>query len=125
MKHAEQILIYAAGWLLFVVAQAQNSLLSSANSLTGWAGFKFWFRVQWVNLTTRAFFSAILYGFLIDQVSKRLQAVGFVLTGAAVAGCAGYAANALLYQAFGLLAKAIPGLRVEIHDLAPTQEPKP
>lgn len=120
-----KIAIFAAGWLLFVLAQAQNSILSSSNGLSGWAGFRKWLNLQGVNLVTRAFFSAILYGFLIDQVSKRLQAVGFVITGTAVAGCAGYAANAVLYQAFGLLAKAIPGLRVEVHDLAPPGAPKP
>ena len=121
-----KILVFAAGWLLFVVAQAQNSILSTTNSLTGWAGFRYWLKIQWVNIATRAFFSALFYGFLIEQVAEKLQAVGFGITGTAVAGVAGYAANALLYQAFGLLAKAIPGLRVEVHDLAPPeQESKP
>jgi len=114
-----KIAVYWVAWLLFVLAQAQNSLLSNSNTLSGWPGFKVWFRVQWINIATRAFFSAVLYSTLIQQVASRIQSLGFVLTGTAVAGIAGYSANAALYQTFGLLAKVIPFLRVEVHDLAP------
>lgn len=110
-----QALIYALGWLLFVAAQAQNSVRSTANGLTGWNGFVCWLKLQAVNLATRAFFSGLFYGFIMQSVTSKIQAAGLVITGNAVAGLAGYAANALLYQVFGLL----PWLRVEVQDLAP------
>jgi len=110
-------LIFGAGWLLFVLAQAQNSIRSTANGLVGWAGFTHWLRLQAVNLLTRAFFSGLFYSFIIQSVTTKLQAVGFAITSTAIAGVAGYSANALLYQAFGLL----PWLRVEVPDLAPPQ----
>ena len=115
------VLVYAFGWLLFVAAQAQNSVRSTANGLSGWAGFRQWLKLQAVNLVTRAFFSTIFYGYIIQWVSDKLKAVGLGAIGIGIAGTAGYAANALLYQIFGLL----PWLRVEVQDLAPpTQEKK-
>jgi hypothetical protein len=116
-----EILIYAAGWLLFVAAQAQNSVSSSSNGLRGWGGFAQWLKHQAVNLITRAFFSAIFYGYIIHVVCAKIQAAGLAVTGVACAGVAGYAANAVLYQAFGLL----PWLRVEIPDLAPPEKNTP
>jgi len=109
------VLIFAAGWILFVAAQAQNSVRSTANGLSGWAGVREWLKLQAVNLMTRAFFSSIFYGYIIHWVSAKLQAVGLATIGLGVAGTAGYTANALLYQIFGLL----PWLRVEVQDLAP------
>jgi hypothetical protein len=114
-----KVLIYALGWLLFVLAQAQNSLRSTANGLSGWAGFKEWIRMQGVNLTTRAFFSALFYGFIVQFVTQKIQAAGLAITGTSITGVAGYSANALLYQAFGFL----PWLRVEVPDLAPPSQP--
>lgn len=109
------VLVYILGWILFVAAQAVNSVRSSANGLTGWAGFRKWLTLQAVNLLTRAFFSAILFGWVIQFVAEKIAAAGLSLHATAVAGFAGYAANALLYQAFGLM----PWLRVEVQDLAP------
>ncbi|HKN25301.1 MAG TPA: hypothetical protein VJX72_10680, partial [Candidatus Acidoferrum sp.] len=43
------------------------------------------------------------------------QAAGFPVTSYMVAGFGGWSANGLLYQIFGM----IPGLRVEVADLAP------
>lgn len=114
-----EILIFAAGWLLFVAAQAQNSVRSTANGLNGWAGLKQWLRLQAVNLFTRAFFSALFCRWITQFVTTKIQAAGLVITGSAVSGVAGYAANALLYQAFGLL----PWLRIEVQDLAPPAVP--
>ena len=107
--------VYSLGWLLFVVAQAQNSVRSTANSLSGWPGVKQWLRLQAVNLLTRGFFSALFYGFVVQFVTSKIQAVGLNITSTSIAGLAGYSANALLYQVFGFM----PWLRVEIHDLAP------
>lgn len=104
--------VFIVGWLLFVVAQAQNSVKSKTNGLTSLAA---WLRMQAVNLITRAFFSALAYGFILNTVSSKLQAVGFTVTATTIAGLGGYSANALLYQFFGLM----PWLRVEVADLAP------
>jgi hypothetical protein len=109
------VLIYAAGWILFVAAQAYNSVRSSANGLQGWDGYLCWLKLQAVNLATRAFFCAILFGWVMQLVTSKIQLAGLGLESNAIAGIAGYAANALLYQAFGLL----PFLRVEVQDLAP------
>lgn len=120
-----EVLVFALGWALFVIAQAQNSVRSTANGLSGWAGFRQWLRLQAVNLMTRAFFSSLFYSYVVHLVTSKIQAAGMALTGTSVAGIAGYAANALLYQLFGLL----PWLRVEVQDLAPpspaTLEEKP
>jgi hypothetical protein len=111
-----KILLFILGWVLFVLAQARNSISSGANGLTGWAGFVRWLRLQAVNLATRAFFCGIFYGFLVQTVAAKIEAAGISsITSTTIAGLAGYAANALLYQMFGLL----PWLRVEIPDLAP------
>lgn len=109
------VVLYTLGWLLFVAAQAHNSVRSTANGLSGWAGLVRWLHLQAVNLTTRAFFCAILYAWLIQFVTLKIQATGLVLHAEAICGITGYASNALLYQAFGYL----PFLRVEIQDLAP------
>jgi len=110
------ISLYAIGWLLFVAAQAQNSIASKSNSLVpGSTGLKAWLRANLVNLATRAFFSGLAYGFVIHTLASKIQAVGFQISGVAIAGTAGYSANALLYQFFGLF----PGLRVEMSELAP------
>jgi len=111
--------LFALGWLLFVGAQAQNSIRSTANGLSGWAGFRCYLRLQAVNLATRAFFSAMFYGFIVQFITSKIQAAGLGITGTSIAGVAGYSANALLYQVFGL----VPWLRVEIPDLAPPAAP--
>ena len=110
-----KILLFSLGWILFVLAQAQNSVRSTANGLAGWAGVMHWLRLQAVNLATRAFFSALFYRLIVNYVATKLEAVSMVVPAASIAGMAGYAANALLYQIFGLL----PWLRVEIADLVP------
>ncbi len=114
-----QITLYLFGWILFVLAQAQNSVRSTANGLAGWKGFERWLQLQALNLATRAFFSALFFGFIVNDVSTKIQAVGLPLTSTTIAGIAGYAANALLYQIFGL----VPWLRVEIPDLEPPPAP--
>lgn len=108
--------IFMLGWLLFVMAQAQNSVRSKTNGLTGLSG---WFRLHAVNLATRAFFSALAYGFIVHTVAVKIQAVGFPVTATVSAGVGGYSANALLYQFFGYF----PWLRVEVADLAPPAPP--
>lgn len=110
-----KIALFILGWVLFVLAQAQNSVQSSTNGLAGWPGFWHWLKLQAVNLATRAFFSGIFYGYLVQFVTAKIQAAGLAITGATIAGIAGYSANALLYQIFGLL----PWLRVEVGALAP------
>lgn len=110
------ITVYIIGWLLYVAAQAQNSVTSKTNGLsTGATGIGEWLRMHAVNLMTRAFFSALAFTFFIHTMAEKIHAVGFAVTSTAIAGCAGYAANAMLYQFFGLF----PGLRVEVADLAP------
>jgi hypothetical protein len=109
------VAIYSVGWLLFVAAQAQNSVRSNTNGLVGWDGFVHWLKLQAVNLVTRAVSCAVLYGTIVNSVTTKIQAVGLPFTGMAIAFFGGYAANTLLYQMFGLL----PWLRVEISDLAP------
>jgi hypothetical protein len=109
------ISVFWLGWLLFVAAQCKNSLNSKTNSLTGSAGVKAWLGSQSVNLLTRAFFSALGYGFLVNSLAAKIDSVGFHFTSTTISGFAGYAANGMLYQLFGLL----PWLRVEVAELAP------
>lgn len=107
--------VFWIGWVLFVAAQAKNSIDSKSNSLQGWRGFRTWLIAQSVNLATRCFFSALAYGFLVQTVASKVGSVGFHVTSTMIAGFAGYGANGLLYQLFGF----VPWLRVEIPDLAP------
>ncbi len=107
--------VFGFFWLLFVAAQAQNSIRSTSNNLDGWSGFKRWLSFQAVNLATRASFCTVLYSTLVGSTAAKVSAVGLPFTATAIAAFAGYAANAMLYQVFGY----IPWLRVEIHDLAP------
>ena len=109
------ILVFVVGWILFVLAQAKNSVTSKSNSLQGWPGLKIWLFAQAVNLATRAFFSALAYGFLVQTIAGKIDGLGFHVTSTTIAGVAGYSANAMLYQFFGLF----PFLRVEVPDLAP------
>ncbi len=110
-----KITLFSVGWLLFVVAQAQNSVRSTSNNLSGWAGWTCWLRLQAVNLATRAFFSGIFYSYLVQLVTTKIHDAGLAITSASIVGLAGYTSNALLYQIFGLF----PFLRVEVQDLAP------
>lgn len=114
MTYRNEIL-YVVGWLLFVAAQAQNSIRSNSNGLSGWSGFVAWLKLQAVNLITRAVSCAVLYGTIVHASAAKIQAVGLPFTGGAIAFFGGYAANTMLYQLFGLL----PWLRVEVSDLAP------
>jgi hypothetical protein len=116
---AIEVGLFTAGWLLFVAAQAYNSIRSTANGLTGAAGLFAWLKLQSVNLLTRAFFCSLFYGYVMQFVAQKVAAAGLTLHAYSIAGVAGYAANALLYQAFGLL----PWLRVEVQDLAPPTDP--
>lgn len=110
------ISVFCVGWLLFVAGQCQNSITSKTNGLPeGVAGFKIWLRAHWVDLLRRAFFSGLAYTFLIHTISGKLQSVGFNVSSYAISGVAGFSANNLLYQFFGLF----PGLRVEVADLVP------
>jgi hypothetical protein len=113
--------VFALGWLLYVLAQAQNSLKSSSNGLTGWPGWAKWLKLHFVDLLTRAFFSFLAYSFILHTVSDKAQALGFPVTSTTMAGLGGFLANTLLYQFFGLV-----GLRVEVGELAPPPAmPKP
>lgn len=116
--------LYATGFVLYVLAQAQNSIRSSSNGLqSGWAGVKAYLKAQAVNLGTRAFFSALAFEFLVKSLDTKVQAAGYAISSHAIAGIAGYASNALLYQFIGLF----PGLRVEIPEVSPpaTAAPAP
>jgi len=115
LLEALNIFVYTLGWILFVAAQAQNSIASKSNSLQGKAGLNVWLSAQAVNLATRAFFSALAYGFIIHNVASKISSVGFEISAVTIAGVAGYSANAMLYQFFGYF----PFLRVEVPDLAP------
>lgn len=109
--------VFIIGWLLFVLAQAQNSVKSKTNGLQSLSG---WFKLHAVNLLTRAFFSALAYGFIVHTVAAKIEAVGGLqLTATSIAGIGGYAANGLLYQLFGYM----PWFRVEVADLAPPEPP--
>ncbi len=116
MVHVVNITLYLMGWLLFVAGQAQNSVRSTSNGLDGgFAGLQKWLSFHWVNLAQRAFFSGIFYGFIVHTIGLKLVAAGFPVTSYMTAGIGGWAANGLLYQIFGL----IPGLRIEVAELAP------
>jgi hypothetical protein len=114
------ILMYWIGWLLFVLGQAQNSVSSSSNNLSGIQG---WLRLHWYTLLLRAFFSVIgevgIQHFVLTKIGPLLAAQGLTIAAWGIAGVSGFAANTLLYQAFGLLGNKIPWLRVEVPALAP------
>jgi hypothetical protein len=109
-------IVFALGWVIFVLGQAQNSVISKTNGVTG---IRQWIRLHAVNLITRAFFSTLAYGFIVHTVTAKAQALGFQFTATTIAGVGGWAANGLLYQFFGFF----PGLRVEVADLAPAAAP--
>lgn len=110
------VILFAMGWVIFVAGQAQNSVASKTNGLpAGWAGIQVWLHAHAVDLVRRAFFSALGYGFLIHTIASKLQSAGFPISSHTIAGVAGFSANNLLYQFFGLF----PALRVEVADLSP------
>lgn len=109
------VAVFVLGWALFVLAQAQNSIKSTTNGLNGNSGWGMWFKIHAIDLAMRAFISALLYGFILNTVADKISALGFPLTSTSIAGFGGLAANAVLYQFFGL----VPWLRVEVAELAP------
>jgi hypothetical protein len=111
-----QIIVYWLAWTLFVAGQAQNSVASKTNGLAaGWPGIREWLVMHAVNLANRAFWSAVACGFFIHYVAQKVQGTGLPITATMIAAVAGYCANGLLYQFFGLF----PGMRVEVADLSP------
>ena len=120
------IFMYWAGWTLFVLGQAQNSINSPSNGLAGAAGLRQWFKLHWYTLLLRAFFSfigeAALQHWVIAQLSPILAEHGLIIAAWGMAGISGFAANTLLYQVFGLLGQKIPWLRVDVPSLAPPQQ---
>jgi hypothetical protein len=119
MREALNVTVYIIGWLLFVAAQAHNSVLSKTNSLEGWPGYKCWLQIHAVELAIRGFFSALGYGFIVHSVAGTVENIGFHLTATAFAGVGGFSANTLCYQFIGLF----PGLRAEVANAAPPSEP--
>lgn len=119
MPHILNVSVFVIGWLLFVLAQAQNSIKSSTNGLQGKAGWVHWLQMHAIDLLMRGFVSGLLYGFILHTVADKISALGFPLTSTSIAGFGGLAANAVLYQFFGL----IPALRVEVGELAPPAGP--
>jgi hypothetical protein len=111
-----QIIVYWVAWCLFVAGQAQNSVASKTNGLApGRRGISEWLVMHAVNLANRAFWSAVACGFFIHYVAAKVQSTGLPITATMIAAVAGYCANGLLYQFFGLF----PGMRVEVADLSP------
>jgi hypothetical protein len=110
------LVVYWIAWALYVAGQAQNSVTSKTNGLRpGWAGIQSWLLMHVVNLANRAFWSAVACGFFIHYVASKVQSTGLPITATMIAAVAGYCANSLLYQFFGLF----PGMRVEVADLSP------
>ena len=118
MVHFANIVLYIMGWTLFVAGQAQNSIRSTTNGLPpGFAGFRQWLDIHWLDLAHRAFWSGLFYGIIVGKTTAMLQAVGFPVTSYMIAGMGGWSANAAVYQILGLI--PIPGLRKEVADFAP------
>lgn len=118
MIHFANILLYVIGWCLLVAAQAQNSIRSSTNGLPpGFAGFRQWLDIHWLDLAHRAFWCGLFYSVIVTKTTATLHAVGLPVTSFIVAGVGGYAANSAIYQILGLL--PFPGLRKEVADFAP------
>ena len=116
-------LMYWLGWLLFVIGQAQNSLLSPSNNLQGWAGLKRWLQLHWYTLLLRAFFCFIAEAALSHWVFLKAQPLlvehGLSVAAWGMDGISGFASNTLLYQVFGWLGQKIPWLRVDVPSIAP------
>ena len=113
--------LYVLGWVIFVLIQAQNSIRSSSNGLQGKAGWVKWFQAHAVDLLLRAFVSGLFYRYIVHTEGQKLASMGFSLDADTIAGVGGLAANAFLYQIFGL----IPGLRVETGEVAPPDATPP
>jgi hypothetical protein len=113
------VAIFVLGWVLFVLAQAQNSIKSSTNGLQGKAGWAGWLKIHAIELAWRAFGSGLLYHYIVQTTANKLAGLGLSLESTSIAGFGGLAANSVLYQVFGL----IPWLRVEVGELAPPSEP--
>lgn len=110
------VVLFALGWLLFMLAQAQNSVLSKSNGLPpGWPGIAQYLKVQAINLGIRALVSGAFYPVIVQNVTSKLTGAGFTLHSAGVAAVSGLAANAIVYQASGLL----PWLRTEVSNAVP------
>jgi hypothetical protein len=113
------VVVFVIGWMLFVLAQAQNSIKSSTNGLQGKAGWAQWFKIHAIELAWRAFGSGLLYHYIVQTTANKLAGLGLSLESTSIAGFGGLAANSVLYQVFGL----IPWLRVEVADLTPPAAP--
>lgn len=113
------IAMFVVGWLLFVLAQIQNSVLSSTNSLQGKDGWLSWLKLHAIELALRAFGSGLLYTYIVHYTADKLSAIGLSLGSTAYAGFGGIAANSVLYQFFGL----VPWLRVEVAHVSPPMNP--
>lgn len=113
------IALFSLAWVLFVLAQAKNSIRSNSNGLQGKAGWAAWFQMHAIELAIRALVSAALYGWLINTWGQKIQAAGLTIQSYGIAIFAGFAANGALYQVIGL----IPALRVEVGELAPPAAP--
>ena len=115
--HILHIVIYWIAWLLFVAAQAQNSVKSKTNGLpSGWAGFQCWLEGHAVNLATRALFCAVACGFFIHYVAVKVES-GWAATLLPTLSPRRRAIRRML--CFIKLFGYFPWLRVEVADLAP------
>lgn len=119
------LFMYWAGWTLFVLGQAQNSINSPSNNLSGAEGLRKWFQLHWYTLLLRAFFSLIGEVAIQHWVGAQIQPIladhGLVIAAWGMAGISGFAANTVLYQIFGLLGQKIAWLRVDVPSLVPPQ----
>jgi hypothetical protein len=112
--------MYLLGWALFLALQIQNSLRSNTNGLEfSLSGVKRWLQISAVQTMLRAFIVVIFFPALmkgpVAKLNATLMASGFEVTTWGLAGLAGLASEALLYQVWGL----IPGLRKEVAAVAP------
>lgn len=120
MTHFGNIVLYIMGWVLFVAGQAQNSIRSKTNGLQpGFAGFRQWLDIHWLDLAHRAFWSGLFYGLVVNKMTSTLQGLGLPVTSYMVAGTGGWSANSIVYQILGLL----PGQRKEVADVVPPEPP--
>lgn len=113
------VVLFIVGWVLFVLAQAQNSIRSSTNGLSGKNGWAVWFQAHAIELAVRAFVSGCFYGFILKTTEGAIEAAGLHTTATGIAGMGGFFANAVAYQITG----HIPQLRVETADVAPPINP--
>jgi hypothetical protein len=115
-------LMFAAGVLLQIASQANASLASASNSLSGWNGWLVWLKSHAIPIVVRAVFEFAVFGLIVKNKDALGTLFGYpipVNLGTAV--FFGFTADSALDKVGAVL----PWFKVEIPKIAPPSEPTP